>query len=65
MYSYSSLLTVLLAIIACAQLEAKKDMDPVTCGSVIKLTHKETVSFTVAILKRCHKMNIAPLRLPL
>ena len=39
-----SLLVVCLLILAVA-LAAKKDAGPVTCGSVIKLQHKQTVRF--------------------
>lgn len=47
MFNCAPVLTVLLLILACVQLEAAKDNDPVTCGSVIKLIHKETVRFVL------------------
>ena len=47
MFNCSPVLTVLLLILACVQLEAAKENDPVTCGSVIKLIHKETVRFVL------------------
>lgn len=45
MLSYASVFTLVLVVVAIAySTAAKKDTDPVTCGSVIKLIHKETVA---------------------
>ena len=42
MMNHSAFLFVFLSLLCALQLEASKEVDPVTCGSVIKLIHKET-----------------------